>query len=85
MKTNYKRTRFTCFFTFPALTPAFVLPPILFATFRQMYGISYTLLGTLVLVNFCTQLGVDLIFAFSPGILIFTRPFGRCRCYRRWV
>ena len=61
---NYKRTRFTCFFTFPALTPAFVLPPILFATFRQMYGISYTLLGTLVLVNFCTQLGVDLIFAF---------------------
>lgn len=61
---NYKRTRFTCFFTFPALTPAFVLPPILFATFREMYGISYTLLGTLVLVNFCTQLGVDLIFAF---------------------
>ena len=61
---NYKRTRFTCFFTFPALTPAFVLPPILFATFRQMYGISYTLLGTLVLVNFCTQLGVDLVFAF---------------------
>ncbi len=62
--TNFRRTRFTCFFTFPALTPAFVLPPILFATFHQMYGISYTLLGTLVLVNFCTQLGVDLIFAF---------------------
>ena len=61
---NYKRTRFTCFFTFPALTPAFVLPPILFATFRELYGISYTLLGTLVLVNFCTQLGVDLVFAF---------------------
>ena len=64
MKQNYKRTRFTCFFTFPALTPAFVLPPILFATFREMYGISYTLLGTLVLVNFCTQLSVDLVFAF---------------------
>ena len=64
MKTNYKRTRFTCFFTFPALTPVFVLPPILFATFRQMYGISYTLLGTLVLVSFCTQLAVDLVFAF---------------------
>ena len=64
MKNNYKRTRFTCFFTFPALTPVFVLPPILFATFRELYGISYTLLGTLVLVNFCTQLGVDLVFAF---------------------
>ena len=29
-----------------------------------MYGISYTLLGTLVLINFCTQLGIDLIFSF---------------------
>jgi MFS family permease len=29
-----------------------------------MYGISYTLLGTLVLTNFCTQLAVDLIFTF---------------------
>ncbi|MBQ5608578.1 MAG: MFS transporter [Oscillospiraceae bacterium] len=61
---NYKRTKFTCFFNFPAIAPAFILPPILFYTFRQMYGISYTLLGTLVLVNFCTQLGVDLLFTF---------------------
>jgi MFS family permease len=29
-----------------------------------MYGISYTLLGTLVAVNFCTQLTVDLLFSF---------------------
>ena len=29
-----------------------------------MYHISYTLLGSLVLVNFCTQLGIDLIFSF---------------------
>lgn len=61
---NYKRTKFACFFNFPAIAPAFILPPILFYTFRQMYGISYTLLGTLVLVNFCTQLGVDLLFTF---------------------
>ena len=33
-------------------------------TFREMYNISYTLLGTLVLTNFCTQLTVDLIFSF---------------------
>ncbi len=61
---HFKRTKFACFFTYPALAPVFVLPPILFATFRQMYGISYTLLGTLVLVNFCTQLSIDLIFSF---------------------
>lgn len=29
-----------------------------------MYNISYTLLGTLVLINFCTQLVVDLILSF---------------------
>jgi len=37
---------------------------MLFVTFRETYGISYTLLGTLVLTNFCTQLLVDLIFTF---------------------
>jgi len=46
------------------MSSVFSLPPILFMTFREMYGISYTLLGTLVLVNFCTQLAIDLIFTF---------------------
>ena len=31
-------------------------------TFHNLYNISYTLLGTLVLTNFCTQMLVDLIF-----------------------
>ena len=61
---SYKRTKFACYFTNIVMASAFGLPPLLFATFREMYGISYTLLGTLVLVNFCTQLGVDLIFSF---------------------
>lgn len=59
-----KRTKYTCFYISLSGTPAFALPAILFATFRQTYGISYTLLGTLVLVNFCTQLSIDLIFSF---------------------
>lgn len=42
----------------------FSLPPLLFNTFHDMYGVSYTLLGTLVAVNFCTQLTIDLIFTF---------------------
>lgn len=42
----------------------FSLPPLLFNTFHEMYGVSYTLLGTLVAVNFCTQLIIDLIFTF---------------------
>jgi len=42
---------------------------MLFVTFREIYGISYTLLGTLVLTNFCTQMLVD--FAFT----LFTKHF----------
>lgn len=61
---NYKRTRFACYFSYLAMSSIFVLPPMLFVTFHDMYKISYTLLGTLVLVNFCTQLGIDLIFTF---------------------
>ncbi len=61
---NYKRTRISCFFAYLAMSSVFVLPPMLFVTFRDMYNISYTLLGTLVLVNFCTQLIIDLIFTF---------------------
>lgn len=63
-KFNYKRTKLTCYFTSLAMSSVFSLPPLLFATFRELYGISYTLLGTLVLINFCTQLGIDLIFSF---------------------
>ena len=63
-KTQCKRTKLTCYFTYVAMSSVFSLPPLLFATFREMYGISYTLLGTLVVVNFCTQLGIDLIFSF---------------------
>jgi MFS family permease len=44
------------------MSSIFCLPPLLFVTLRETYGISYTLLGTLVLTNFCTQLAVDLIF-----------------------
>ncbi len=46
------------------MSSVFVLPPMLFVTFNQAYGISYTLLGTLVLINFCTQMVIDLIFTF---------------------
>ena len=59
-----KRTKSILYYLNLAMTAVFCLPPLLFATFRDMYGISYTLLGTLVLINFCTQLGVDLLFSF---------------------
>lgn len=61
---NYKLTKYTCYYTYLSMASIFGLPPLLFVTFREMYGISYTLLGTLVLINFCTQLIIDLIFSF---------------------
>lgn len=61
---NYSKTRISCYYAYLSMASIFSLPPILFVTFREMYGISYTLLGTLVLVNFCTQLSIDLIFTF---------------------
>ena len=62
--TNYSKTKLSCYFAYLSMASVFSLPPILFVTFRAMYGISYTLLGTLVLINFCTQLTIDLIFSF---------------------
>lgn len=61
---NYTFTKRACYFTNIALSSVFSLPPILFLTFRHVYGISYTLLGTLVLINFITQLAIDLVFSF---------------------
>lgn len=40
------------------------IPPLLFVTFRELYGISYTLLGLLAVVCFSTQLFIDLVFTF---------------------
>lgn len=61
---NYKLTKRACYFSYIAASSVFSLPPLLFVTFHQTYGISYTLLGTLVLINFCSQLIIDLIFTF---------------------
>ena len=63
---NYKRTKLACYSAYFTMSSIFSLPPLLFVTMRETYGISYTLLGTLVLVNFFTQLMIDLVFtAFS--------------------
>lgn len=62
--TNFKITKLACYSSYFTMSSVFCVPPLLFVTFNKMYGVSWTLLGTLVLVNFCTQLTVDLIFTF---------------------
>lgn len=61
---NEKRVKLACYVTNVSMAVVANLSPILFLTFRDLYGISYSLLGLLVLVNFCTQLLVDLAFSF---------------------
>lgn len=64
MKPSYKTTRIACYITNIAQAGVCSFSPLLFVTFRESYGISYTLLGFLVAINFCTQLGIDLVFTF---------------------
>ena len=59
---NYKRTKLACYSAYFTMASVFSLPPVLLMPLHEMYGISYTLLGTLVLVNFCTQMIIDLMF-----------------------
>ena len=64
MKTNYKLLKLACYTVNITMAFAGNISPILFLTFRSLYGVSYSLLGLLVVINFATQLSVDLIFSF---------------------
>ena len=64
MRNKYRRVKLGCYLS--NINGALVcnMSALLFVTFRSMYGISYSLLGMLVLITFCTQLSIDLIFSF---------------------
>lgn len=64
MEQKFKRLRLACYTSNISMSIVGNLSPLLFLTFRSLYGISYSLLGLLVLINFCTQLIIDLIFSF---------------------
>jgi len=58
---TYKHTRYTCYRGY--ITQAIIvnLAPILFTVFREQYGISFEALGRLTLINFFTQMLVDIL------------------------
>ena len=64
MDPKFKRLKYACYTSNITMSAVGNLSPVLFLTFRSLYGISYSLLGLLVLINFCTQLGIDLVFSF---------------------
>jgi len=64
MNKNLKYVKYGCYMSNISMAVVGNLSPLLFLTFRSLYGISYSLLGLLVLINFFTQLIIDLIFSF---------------------
>ena len=63
-KKSHTLLKAACYMTNVSMSITGNLSAILFITFYSIYGISYSLLGLLVLINFFTQLIIDLIFSF---------------------
>lgn len=61
---NYNLAKYSCYML--NFTMAFVLTisPLLFVTFNEMYGISFTLLGFLAVIGFAIQIFIDFVFSF---------------------
>ena len=64
MTNNHRIVKYACYTANLSMSVVGTLSPLLFLTFRSLYGVSYSMLGALVLLNFCTQLLVDLLFSF---------------------
>ena len=61
---NYARAKLSCYLGNVAMAAVSCLSPLLFLTFHETYGISYTQLGLLAVFCFGIQLSVDLVFSF---------------------
>lgn len=61
---KYRITKYACYIVNVSMAVVTSLSPLLFLTFRNLYGISFSMLGALVLINFCIQLSSDLILSF---------------------
>ncbi len=61
---KYKKTKYACYMSSVSMAVVSTLSPLLFVTFRELYGVSYTKLGLLVVANFFTQMLIDLAFTF---------------------
>lgn len=64
MTKEVRRLEFACYSANLTMSVVSALPPILFLTFRSRFGLSFSALGALVLINFFTQLIVDLVLSF---------------------
>ena len=61
---DYAKAKFACFLTCGATAITANLPPLFFLFFREQFGVSFSQLGLLVVLNFGTQLLFDALFSF---------------------
>ena len=77
MDRKYNKTIYACFVGYIVQAIIVNFAPLLFLTFQQTYAISWSSISALITINFCVQLGVDLLCArfidqigYRTGILI---------------
>ena len=58
---NFKSTLIACCVAYITQAIIINLPPLFFIVFREEYGLSFDQISTLILINFCTQIIVDLV------------------------
>lgn len=61
METNYRKTWASCYWGAAIQALAINVVPLFFATLQTEFAVSFEMLGRLVLINFLTQLTVDVL------------------------
>lgn len=77
----YARAKYACFLCSISMALACNVGPLYFLTFREQYGISFSLLGFLVVLNFGTQLLLDTVFSFFSHKF----PLKTVLCVTPWI
>ena len=63
MAESYRTTTWACYLSYVVQSVVNTLPPLLFVTFQQSYGLTVAQLGLLVVLNFGSQVVIDLLAA----------------------
>lgn len=66
---SYKTTKIGCYLGFFTQAIVINLAPLMFVSFQDKLGLSYEQLGRLILINFCVQICVDVLFVKLVNIL----------------
>lgn len=63
MKPSYKTTAVACYMGYVVQAIVNCLPPLLYTAYHRELGVSLSMIGLLITLNFCVQISVDLLSA----------------------